>query len=267
MPREAFPSVVTVTKPPDALPSARPKLDLGNVEALADLPDDARDAFGLAATMHTIATDEEVSHFALALVVDGEIDVSATIVDAPALRLERNSILRSRGSILPGVALRLVCASPTALVATWNDAAVAAAFRTCPWVEEDLRTVTDRVQASAGVTMGPLGERFDQALREHLTSKLTLRSLAPGEVLIAQGKPTPIALVGIGDLTVTKSGQRAETLRPGDFVFPTQILAHAPAPATATAGAAGAVVLFGDRAVAQELLMSFPPLLEVLATL
>ncbi len=217
--------------------------------------------------MHTIATDEEVSTFALALVVDGEIDVSATIVDAPAVRLEKNAVLRSRGTMVPGVALRLVCSSEKATVATWDDAAVELAFRTCPWVEEDLRAVTDRVQAKAGVTMGPLGDRFDQSLRDHLTSKLTVRGLAPGEILIAQGKPTPIAVVGNGDLILTKNEERTETLGPGDFVFPTQILAHAPAPATAAAGPAGAVVLFGDRAVAQELLMSFPPLLEVLATL
>jgi CRP-like cAMP-binding protein len=124
------------------------------------------------------------------------------------------------------------------------------------------------VQAKAGVTMGPLGDRFDQSLRDHFTSKLTVRSLAPGEVLIAQGKPTPIAVVGIGELTVTKTGAtKSETLGPGDFVFPAQTLAHAPAPGTVTAGAAGAVVLYGDRAVAQELLMGFPPLLELLATL
>jgi hypothetical protein len=261
--------------PRDAVPSAAPTrprlgetlLDLGPVEALSDLPDDAREAFAQAATMHKIATDEEVSQFALALVVEGEIDVSAQIVDAPAVRLARNAILRSRGTIVPGVALRLVCASGTALIATWNDAAVASAFRTCPWVEDDLLAATDRVQAKAGVTMGPLGERFDQSLREHLTSKLTTRNLGPGEVLVAQGKPAPIAIVGIGEVVLTKDGARVETLRPGDLIFPTQILTHAPAPATAAAGPGGAVVLYGDRAVAQELLMGFPPLLELLATL
>jgi CRP-like cAMP-binding protein len=259
----------------EAMPSAAPTrpragetlLDLGSVEALTDLPDDAREAFAAAATMHTIAREEEVSHFALALVVDGEIDVSATIVDAPALRLERNSILRSRGTIVPGVELRLVCASPKALLATWGDAAVEAAFRTCPWVEEDLRAVADRVQAKAGVTMGPLGERFDQSLREHLLGRLTVRNLAPGEILVAQGKPTPIAFVGIGEIVCTRDGTRGKTLRPGDIVFPAQTLVHAPAPATATAGPMGAVVLYGEHAVAQELLMSFPPLLEMLATL
>jgi hypothetical protein len=266
-PSSTFPRAAVPSAPPTRPKLGSALLDLSAVEALGDLPDDAREAFAQAATMHKIGADEEVSNFALALVVDGEIDVSAQIVDAPALRLARNAILRSRGTIVPGVALRLVCASGEALVATWDDAAVASAFRTCPWVEDDLLAVADRVQAKAGVTMGPLGERFDQSLRDHLTSKLTVRNLAPGEVLVAQGKPAPIGIVGVGEIVVSKDGARVETLRPGDFVFPNQTLGHAPAPATAAAGPIGAVVLYGDRAVAQELLMSFPPLLEVLATL
>jgi hypothetical protein len=253
--------------PPTRARTVRVPLDLDAVEALTDLPDDAREAFIDAAVVHTIASDEEVSSFALALVLDGEIDVSATIVDAAALRLEKNSVLRSRGSISPGVPLRLVCASEKAVIATWDDDAVEEAFRSCPWVEDDLRAVADRVQAQAGVTMGALGERFDQSLRAHFTSKLTVRRLAPGEVLVEQGKPTPIAVVGVGELLVTKDGARGATLTSGDFVFPAQTLAHAPAPATAAAGPGGAVVLYGDRKVAQELLMSFPPLLEVLATI
>ena len=250
--------------PPEPPP---PALDLEAVEALSDLPDDAREAFARAATIHTIAREEEVSRFALALVVEGSIDVSSTIADAAGLRLEKNAILRSRGTLVPGVALRLVCASDGAKVATWDDAAVTVAFRTCPWVEEDLRAVADRVQAKVGMTMGPLGERFDLEMREHLTSKLAIRSLAPGEVLVAEGKPVPIAVVGVGELVLTKKGQKAGKLGPGDFVFPSQILGHGAAPQTAAAGAGGAVVLYGDRAVSQELLMGFPPLLEVLATI
>jgi hypothetical protein len=263
--------------PLDALPSGLPtsssrgvssSLDLEAVEALGDLPDDAREAFARAARLHAITVEEEVSHFALALVIDGDIDVSATIVDVPAVKLTKNAVVRSRGTLVPGIALRLVCSSAKATVATWDEAAVSAAFRPCPWVEEDLRSVADRVQASAGVTMGPLGERFDISLREHVTSRLTLRTLAPGEVLIAQGKPVGILIVGIGDVTLTnKAGERTGTARPGDFVFPTQTLGHGAAPETATAGGGGAVVLVGDRATAQDLLMTLPPLLEVLAML
>ncbi len=162
-----------------------------------------------------------------------------------------------------------MCNSQKATIATWDDAAVAEAFRTCPWVEDDLRAVTDRVQAKAGLTMGPLGERFDFSLREHLTSKLTFRTLAPNEVLVAEGKPVGILIVGIGDVEPHEEERRALRHRaPGRLRLP-----HADAlarfgPGDGDRGAAGgAVVLVGDRATAQDLLMTFPPLLEVLATL
>ena len=74
--------------------------------------------------------------------------------------------------------------------------------------------------------------------------------------------------MGVGEIAIQKkSGERAGTMRPGDFVFPSQTLGHGNAPDTAMAGEGGAVVFLGDRATAQDLLMTFPPLLEVLAML
>ena len=270
--RASGPSIISMPTPvplsigsrvTNAVPPMPDLMDLTTVEALGDLPDDAREAFALAATRSVLARDEEVSQFALALVLDGEVDVSSTLVDAPALRLEKSSILRSRGTMKDGVALRLVCASDTAIIATWDDEAVASAFRTCPWVEDDLRAVADRVQTKVGVTMGPLGERFDMALREHVTGKLTVRHLTPGEVIVEAGKPVPIVIVGVGDLELVKAGVKTGVLRPGDFLFSEQIMGGGVAPATARAGKGGALVLYGTRSVAQELLMSFPPLLDI----
>jgi hypothetical protein len=238
-------------------------MDLSIVEALGDLPDDARDAFALAATSNDLALDEEVSHFALALLLDGEVDVSSPLVDAPALRLEKNAVLRSRGTLAEGVQLRLVCASETAKLATWDDAAVEEAFRTCPWVEDDLRAVADRVQTKVGVTMGPLGERFDMALREHVTSMLVVKALAPGEAVVEAGKPVPLVIVGVGEIELVKAGVKTSVLRSGDFLFPTEILGGGMASSTARAGKGGALVMYGDRRVASELMMSFPPLLEI----
>jgi hypothetical protein len=42
-------------------------------------------------------------------------------------------------------------------------------------------------------------------------------------------------------------------------------LSHAPAPSTVRAARGGALVLFADRNVAQELLVTCPPLLEIFA--
>jgi hypothetical protein len=56
-----------------------------------------------------------------------------------------------------------------------------------------------------------------------------------------------------------------ERLGPGDFLFATEVLGGGLAPTTARAGPRGAIVLFGARAVAHELLVTCPPLLEVFA--
>ncbi len=48
-------------------------------------------------------------------------------------------------------------------------------------------------------------------------------------------------------------------------MFPTEVLGAAPAPHTVRAAKGGALVLFAPRGVAQEMLVTCPPLLEILA--
>jgi hypothetical protein len=254
--------------PPPAEPHAvgPDTVDLSSVEALADLPDDARDAFARAAVVHDLARDEEIASFALALVLSGEVDLSATIVDAPAERLSAGAILRARGTVGPIAALRLVGATNRARVAVWDDTAVTDAFRTCPWVEDDLRAAGDRFQALVGATMGPLGERLDPTLRSSVTDRLRLLALAEHEVFATRGQPIPgLLVVGAGELELLADDgtPKGTVLRPGDFLFPNEVLRAAPAPDTVRAADGGALILLADRAVAQELLVTCPPLLEI----
>jgi hypothetical protein len=253
--------------PPDTAPPPS-LLNLSRVEALADLPDDARAAFSRAATLTQLAREEEVSGFALALVLDGSVDVAATIVDAPARRLEAGTVMRARGTIDHIQPVRLIGASDVARVATWDEAAVERAFRTCPWVEDELRAGGNRLQAEVGITMGPLGERFDLALRTVVLQKLTLRALVEHEVFATRGEPIPgLLVVGAGELEMLGEGDvlEAVTLRAGEFLFPSEVLGASPAPATVRAAKGGALILFADRQVAQELLVTCPPLLEIFA--
>jgi hypothetical protein len=241
-------------------------VDLNGVEAFADLPDDARDAFALAAKVIDLALDEEVGQFALAYVIDGEIDASATTVDAPAARFAAGSVLRNRNSIDDQLPLRLICASDAATVALWNEADVDAAFRTCPWVEDDLRAASDRAQALAGVTVGALGERLDRALRDSVVSRLDLKVLMPGEIIVDKGRPVPgLVIVGVGHLELVEGDAVTQTLRSGEFLFADAVLQGGPAPLTARAGKSGALLMMGSRHVAQELLVTCPPLLELFA--
>jgi hypothetical protein len=262
----AAPEDPAAEPPPAADQPAASALDLENVDAFADLPDDARAAFAAAATVSHLAEGEEVSHFALAYVLTGALDVAATMVDAPASRLETGAVLRSRGSTDEGVPMRLICAGGDAVVATWSDAAVEEAFRTCPWVEEDLRSAADKVQTLVGITIGPLGERLDASIREQIVGRLTMRPLSAGEVIVKQGDPVPgLFLVGVGEIELVEGDAVKSTVTSGDFLFAGTVLGGGLAPSTARAGAGGALVLHGDRNIAQELLVTCPPLLEVFA--
>jgi hypothetical protein len=245
-------------------------VDLSDVDALSDLPDDHRDAFARAAIVRDLTCNEEISGFALALILEGSVDLAATMVNTPAQRLEAGEVVRARGTLDHVAPLRLVTASDTARVATWDEAAVNEAFRTCPWVEDDLRMAGDRLQALVGVTMGPLGERLDPVLRAQVASKLTLRALAEHEVFAMRGKPVPgLFVVGAGQLELVGDDGSPDgtVLRAGDFLFPHEVLSAGPAPSTVRAARGGALVLFADRHAAQELLVTCPPLLEIFGAL
>jgi hypothetical protein len=243
-------------------------IDLSNVEALSDLPDDIREAFARSATLHDLERGDEVADFALALVLQGPLDAGATVVDVPAARIETGAVLRSRGTIETVAPLRLVAAAESVRLATWGEDEVAAAFDGCPWVEDELRAASDRTHALVGVTLGRLGERLDPMLRAQITGKLVLRSLAGEEAFVQAGAPIPgFLVVGAGELELLSSTgvPSGELLRAGDFLFPSEVLRAAVAPSTVRAAPAGALVLMCDRHVAQELLVTCPPLLEIFA--
>jgi hypothetical protein len=258
------------TTPAPAAPESPPSngIDLSRVEGLSDLPDDARLEFANAATVQGLARDDEVSGFALALVLEGSVDLSATIVDAAAQRLNAGAVLRARGTIEAIAPVRLVGASDQSRVATWDEDAVTHAFRTCPWVEDELRAAGDLHQALVGITMGPLGERLDPSLRADVASRLRLRALGDHEVIATRGKPVPgLLVVGAGELEMVDENGTATgmVVRSGEFLFASEALRAAPAPNTVRAAKGGALVLMAERGVAQELLMTFPPLLEIFA--
>ncbi len=255
-------------KPAARTPPEPPRVDLSRVEALSDLPDDARAAFARAAVVRDLARNEEIGGFALALIVGGSLDVAAMVVDTIARRLETGAIVRSRGTIDHVAPVRLVAASGPARVATWEERAVEEAFRTCPWVEHELRATSDRIHAEVGVTMGPLGKRLDPVLRAGVIAKLSLRVLGELEVFAMRGEPIPgILVVGAGELELVgdDGAPQAVPLRAGDFLFPNEVLRAAPAPNTVRAAKGGALILMAQRGAAHELLVTCPPLLEIFA--
>jgi CRP-like cAMP-binding protein len=176
-------------------------------------------------------------------------------------------VVFTRGSLADGVALRVVAREDGTSIATWDTDVIESKLVDCPWVIDELRVVADRLQALAGVCMGKMGERLDDSLRGMVTDRCEVRQLLPDETFIKQGdRVGGMHIVGAGRLFVTHEDGASEELGPGDFLFAAEVLGGGAAPATVRAGHGGALVLLADRMAAHELLVSVPPLLEILAS-
>jgi hypothetical protein len=246
---------------PVAAPGFAEGVDLAAVEAFSDLPEEVRAAFGARARVLTCAPGDEVPFDALAFVVSGSVIVSASMVDVPAQLLQAGSTIRNQGSIEAALALKLVASDEGANVACWGTSDLNAALESCPWVDDELRGRANATLGICGVTLGMLGERLDFELLSQVVAKLDVRVFEPGEEIVAQGARFGIGIVGLGDVLLSSG----ETLSCGDLLFPDGVLTAAPTPARAIAGTTGAIVLIGTRGVAQELMATCPPVVEIFA--
>jgi hypothetical protein len=238
-----------------------PGVNLDAVEAFADLPEEARLAFGQKATVSSLVQGEEVPFEALAYITRGSVFVSASMVDAPAKLLSAGTIVRNQGTIEAALALRLIAGEGGASVACWAAGDVTEALASCPWVDDELRLRANEILGICGITIGALGERLDLDLLSQVTARLETRVFEPGDVIAEKGKPMGIAIVALGDVLIDNEA----SLSCGDLLFPEGVLSAAPARETVRAGASGALVLMGPRSVAQELMMTCPPLVEIFA--
>jgi CRP-like cAMP-binding protein len=239
---------------------------IGEVRGLEDLPPEGQVSLVRQAKIERLNTEEEVSSFGLALVVRGAVNVMPTIADVSCARAVKGEIVWSQGNLEDGVALRLVASEDSTEVAVWDASVLNDAVRDLPWVVDDLKTLADRYQALAGVSMGPMGERLDDALRSMVTDRCEVKRLLPGEELAEKGKPVGgMFIIAAGRIEIVDGQAVDSELGPGDFLFASQVLSGGAAPHSARAGKGGALVLFAGRQAAHELLLSVPPLLEIFA--
>lgn len=253
--------------PPE--PEEDPRLGdvlLGEVRGLEDVPPEGQAILAHEARIERLHAEEEVSSFGLALVLKGSVHVMPAVADLSCARALKGEIVWSQGNLDDGVALRLVAAEDDSEVAVWSAELLKSTVRDYPWVVADLKALADRFQALAGIAMGPMGERLDDALRAMIAERCEIKRLLPGEVLATQGKSLGgMYVVAAGRVEVLQGDAIEEELGPGEFLFGTQVLSNGPAPNDARAGRGGALVMFATRAVAHELLLSVPPLLEIFA--
>jgi hypothetical protein len=254
--------------PPSSEEGQPPSVDglsFESVEALADLPEEAQSELSKTGQLLVLASGQRlVLSEGAALVTRGTAHVTLMHSDVSAARVGAGAVIAARGSVEAGP-LRLIADSAQTHVVTWSEEKLTQAMRDCPWVVDDLRLLADRFQAHASAGLGPLGERLDDALRAAVYERLQVRVLAPGEVIAERDKPMKgLFVVAVGELEVSSPRNRA--LRPGEFVFPGCVIGAEPAPHDVKAGPKGSLVLFATRPVAHELMMSVPPLLEILAS-
>lgn len=253
--------------PPSSEEGQPPSVDglsFESVEALADLPEEAQSELAKSGQLLVLASGQQlVLREGAALITRGTAHVTLMHSNVSAARVGAGAVIAARGSVDAGP-LRLIADSAQTHVVSWSEEKMTQAMRDCPWVVDDLRLLADRFQAHASAGLGPLGERLDDALRAAVYERLQVRVLAPGEVIAERDKPLKgLFVVAVGELEVgSRSGR---PLRPGEFVFPGCVIGAEPAPYDVKAGPKGSLVLFATRPVAHELMMSVPPLLEILA--
>lgn len=241
-------------------------VSLDTVRGLQDLPEEAQLALARSATIETLNTEEELNGFAVALVLEGKVEIMPAIADGACAEAGVSEVVFTEGHLAEGVVLRVVASVDDTKVAYWGRAELEAQMADCPWVADDLRSIADRFQALAGAAMGSLGERLDPSLRSMVTDRCEVIRLEPGETLLAAGQTVNgMYVVGAGHIELEGPEGTGGTLNPGDFLFPAQVMAGGGAPHTARAGGGGALLLRAERMVAHELLVSVPPLLEILA--
>ncbi|MCC6903841.1 MAG: Crp/Fnr family transcriptional regulator [Polyangiaceae bacterium] len=262
---EAAPAREIETEPASDEPSIA-GVSLANVAGLQDLPPEAQAELVRSARIETLDIDEEVSAFAVALVVEGWASVMPSVADVACAFAQVGEVVFTQGTLEESVALRVVAGETDTRVAVWDEAALEHATSACPWVADELRLVADRYQALAGATIGPLGERLDDALRQMVTSRCEVRAFSAGEGIVTSGNPVPgMFIVGAGAVELLTGDEVVGELGPGEFLFATSVMSASMAPMGARAGPGGALLLFAERHAAHELMLSVPPLLEILA--
>ncbi len=256
--------------PPPAEPAEPPSLGsvpLEDVDPFGDLPPDVQQHLVEIAVTRTLAADEALSGFGTALLIEGEAVLTATGSEAPASRAVRGTLVPARGSISEAVEIRLVAGPDGATVASWERGALEEAFKSCPWVMEEITERAERLQALAGATLGPLGQ-VDEISRNQLLDQLGVRVAQPGQAVAAQGETlNGVALVCAGTIELLDDTDAPwKSLRPGDLLFARAVLEGRPAPCRARAGAGGALLLVGEQGLAQALIAESPSLATFLSS-
>ncbi len=269
-PRDGFPSTPAPPPASRAVPSARDiVLDPERFEVLADVPDDAREALVQASEKQVLLPDEQQVAPPMVVVLSGELEVRA-----PGYITRLDVIGQGQVRLLAALApasgqLQLLGGPKGARYLAVPQEAVEALHVAAPWVVQELEPASDDVHVVAGALTGKLGARLDGGILDAVLSRAKTMRLAPHAPVVKQGEVVrALIFVGAGELSL-RTGSDADameigTLDPGEVLFPAELLAREPAPSTVRAGERGALVIVATRSATEEMLVTVPPLLELL---
>lgn len=269
-PRDGFPSTPapsTVAKP---VASARDiVLDPERFEVLADVPDDAREALVADSEKQVLLPDELQPAPPMVVVLSGELEVRA-----PGYITRLDVIGQGQVRLLAPIApaesaLQVVGGPKGGRYLAVPDAAVEGLRVAAPWVVQELEPGSDDVHVVAGALTGKLGARLDGGILDAVLSRAKTMRLPPNATVVKQGEVVrALIFVGAGELSLRAGldpdAMEIGTLDLGEVVFPAELLARSPAPSTVRAGDRGALVIVATRSATEELLVTVPPLLELL---
>lgn len=264
------PSLASLAAPPPDASLTEPVVDgvnLGETRGFEDLPEEVQLSLAVSVRIERLNAGEEVSFFGAAVVTSGRVDILPAFSEEAGAVADEGDVIFTHGNLEASIDLRVVAKMDETRVAVWDPETLRQAIAECPWVADELKLIADRYLALCGATLGPLGERLDDSLRATVFQRLDVRVVNEGEVLVEVGKAIPgLLVVGGGRILIyDANGEQTGELNMGDFVFSSELLGGAKAPGTAKAARGGALILAAPRQVAHELMMSVPPLVEVLA--
>jgi CRP-like cAMP-binding protein len=140
-----------------------------------------------------------------------------------------------------------------------------------PHVADSLRRFYRQRLLANAMAVSPIFSPFGKGERKLIIERFRTREVAAGEVVIKEGYPSDglyVILDGVIDVTKRKDGAdvMAGQLREGDLFGEVSCLRKTPATSTVTARRAGTLLRL-PRAEFDELVMSYPQILELLSTL
>ena len=271
-PRAATAPVVIPKAPRPALQSLPTRdvvLDPSRFEVLADVPEDALESLVSASDTIALLPEEQQSAPPMIVVLAGELEVRAP---GYTTRLDVVGVgqVRLLAPLSPAAgSLHVVAGAKGARYLAVPNRAVEALRQAAPWAMQELEPASDDVHVVAGALSGKLGARLDGGILDAVLARAKTMRLGPNVPVLKQGEVVrALIIVGAGELSLRlgndPEAMEIATLDPGEVLFPTELLARGPSPSTVRAGPRGALVVVATRSATEEMLVTVPPLLELL---